>query len=62
MYEKTYWQINNMLDEVLGADDGGDGLASDVALLVHRYKLALKLIDERWPDAAAVIRSARVPA
>ncbi len=65
MYERAYFEVQDILDEVLGAeeeDGSGGGIAADVALLADRLKAAeaenqrlhswqglMSILDEHYP-------------
>lgn len=65
MYKRAYFAVQEVLDRALGPDEedgAGEGLAADVALLAHRYDLALKALASAGATAAAdAIRSAQLP-
>jgi hypothetical protein len=56
MYERAYFDIQEVLDEAIGhewdAGEGG-GIVADVALLAYRYGLALSALKAAGAGAAA---------
>lgn len=64
-YERRYLDVRKVLDVAIGAepeDGAGGSLVTDVALVAHRYELALKAIESVGGTVTAdLIRNAQLP-